>query len=76
MQRLRREKFGGFTVAGVKQKEARNRGTQLLFVAAMLVTGFGGVLSYGGFVVGYAILLIGLLSLTWIFIWALKNWDY
>jgi hypothetical protein len=76
MLKLKREKFGGITVAGVKQKEGKNRGTQLLFLLAMLVTGFGGVLSYGGSIVGYLILLTGLLSLTAIFIWALRNWDY
>jgi hypothetical protein len=72
----RKKKFGGITVAGVKQKEEKNRGTQLLFVLAMLVTGLGGVLSSGGSIVGYLILLIGLLSLTAIFISALRNWDY
>jgi hypothetical protein len=75
--KLRREKrFGGITVAGVKHKEEKNRGTQLLFVLAMLVTGFGGVLSYGGSIAGFVILPIGLLSLIWIFVSALKNWDY
>lgn len=72
----RGNKFGGITVAGVRQKEQKNYGTQLLFLLAMLVTGFGGVLSYGGSIVGYAILVIGLVSLTWVFVWALKNWDY
>ena len=76
MKLKRKKKFGGITVAGVKQKEEKNRGTQLLFVLAMLVTGLGGVLSSGGSIVGYLILLIGLLSLTAIFISALRNWDY
>jgi hypothetical protein len=38
---VRKKRFGGITVAGVKQKEEKNRGAQLLFVLAMLVTGFG-----------------------------------
>jgi hypothetical protein len=76
MLRLRQEKFGGMTVAGVKRKEEKNRVGQLLFVLAMLVTGFGGVLSYGGSIVGYLILLLGLLSMIAIFISALRNWDY
>jgi hypothetical protein len=77
MLKLKREKkFGGITVAGAKQKKEKNRGSQLLFVLAMLVTGFGGVLSYGGSIVGFVILPVGLLSLIGTFVWALKNWDY
>jgi hypothetical protein len=53
MLKLRRaKKFGGTTVGGVKQKEEKNRGAQLLFVLAMLVTFSGAVLSYGGSIVG------------------------
>jgi hypothetical protein len=75
--KLRRAKrFGGTTVAGVKQKEEKNRGAQLLFVLAMLVTFSGAVLSYGGSIVGYFSLLIGMLSMIGIFISALRNWDY
>jgi len=77
MLKLKREKkFGGITVAGAKQKEEKNRGTQLIFILAMLVTGFGGVLSYGGSIVGFIIFIVGLLSLIGVFIWALKNWNY
>ena len=72
----RGEKFGGITVAGVKQQEQKNRSSQLLFVLAMLVTGFGAVLSYGGSIVGYAIFVIGLMSLISICVWALKSWNY
>jgi len=36
----------------------------------------GAVLSYGGSIVGYFSLLIGLLSMIGIFISALRNWDY
>jgi hypothetical protein len=60
----------------IEQTKPKNRGTQLLLILAMLVTGFGGVLAYGGSIVGFVILVIGLLSLVGIFIWALKNWDY
>jgi hypothetical protein len=74
---LKREKrFGGITVAGEKQKEEKNRGAQLFIVLALLVTGFGMVLSYGGSIVGYVILPIGLLALIWLFIRALGSWDY
>jgi hypothetical protein len=74
---LKREtKFGGITVAGEKQKEQKNRGAQLVIILALLVTGFGAVLSYGGSIVGYVILPIGLLGLIWLFIRALRDWDY
>ena len=77
MLRLRRERrFGGVTVAGVPQEDAKNRGAQLLFVLAMLVTGFGGVLSSGGSVVGYVLVVVGLVALIAIFLRALKRWDY
>lgn len=58
----RKEKFGGVTVGGVRQKEEKKRSAQLLLVLAMLITGFGAVLSFGGSMVGYGILVIGLLS--------------
>lgn len=70
------KKFGGISVAGVKQQESRNRGEQLVVVAAMLVTGFGAVLAYGGSLVGYVILPLGLITLIVSFKRALKNWDY
>jgi hypothetical protein len=70
------KKFGGITVAGARQKEEKNRGAQVIIVVAMLVTGLGGVLAYGGSILGFIILVVGILSLIGSFIWALKNWDY
>lgn len=72
----RARRFGGVTVAGVPQEEEKNRGAQLLFVLVLFVTGFGGVLSSGGSVVGYVLVVVGLVCLIAIFIRALKRWDY
>jgi hypothetical protein len=72
----RAEKFGGFTVAGQRQKDEKNRGMQVLVILVMVITGFAAVVAYGGGMVGYILLPISLVTLIWLFVLALRRWEY
>jgi len=78
---FRKKKFGGYTVAGVPQKEEKNRGTQ---IALAIVVGvlFGGPLVAYLFhfhptlvEVGVAV-AVDLLLLVAIALRALRRWEY
>jgi hypothetical protein len=73
----RKKKFGGITVAGVRQKEEKNRGSQLLVIAAVLVTVLGGLLILAvDQLVGLVLLVGGLVPLFLLAVWAIRNWDW
>jgi protein-S-isoprenylcysteine O-methyltransferase Ste14 len=73
----REKKFGGITVAGVRQKEQKSRGSQLLVLAALLVTVCGLLLAVAvDLVFGLFVTFVGFACLIALTAWAIRNWDW
>lgn len=73
----RKKKFGGITVAGVRQKEQKSRGSQFLVLTAVLVTVFGLLLAVSvDLVFGLFVAAVGFVSLIALTGWAIRNWDW
>jgi hypothetical protein len=61
----------------IEQTQTKNRGSQLLVIAAILVTIFGGLLTIAGSQgVGLVLLVGGFVSLIASALWAIRNWDW
>jgi hypothetical protein len=60
----------------IEQERPKNRRSQLLIVAALLVTILGGFLAIGGLVFGLVLLGGGFVALIALTVWSLRNWDY
>jgi hypothetical protein len=74
---LSKKKFGGITVAGVRQKEQKSRGSQFLVLAAVLVTVSGLLLAVAvDLVFGLFVTFVGFASLIVLTAWAIRNWDW
>ncbi len=58
------------------EKKTKNYGSQVLFILGIIAVFLGGVLTYGGSLVGMAILVVGVATLVGVGWWAVKNWDY
>jgi hypothetical protein len=78
----RRKKFGGVTVAGVRQKEQKNWGGQIVLVLALGGVLFGGTLAVAagsGSTAGVVALCVCVLSLIVLVTTALRavnTWDF
>jgi F0F1-type ATP synthase assembly protein I len=57
-------------------RQPKNRRSQLLVIAVLLVTVIGGLLAISGWVIGLVLLFGGFVALFAIAVWAFKNWDY
>lgn len=73
----RKRKFGGITVAGVRQKEQKSRGSQLLVLTAVIVTVSGLLLAVAvDLVLGLFVAVVGFAALIALTVWAIRNWDW
>jgi Flp pilus assembly protein TadB len=61
----------------IEQTQPKNRGSQLLVIAAILVTVLGGLLTIAvDQVIGLVLLVGGFVSLIALTAWAIRNWDW
>jgi len=60
----------------MEQKRAKNRGSQLLVIASLLVTVLGALLAVDGRWFGFVVLAAGLVALIAGLAWSVKHWDF
>ena len=60
----------------IEEKQPKHRGSQLLVVAALLVTVLGGALAIGGRWLGLVVLAGGVVALIALTVWSIRNWDW
>jgi hypothetical protein len=79
---FRRTKFGGYTVNGVRVRQAKNRGAQLVLFVALVCSAASGVLAGVApvgkppFVVAICVCAASSTTFLAVFVRALRTWDY
>ena len=60
----------------MERKRPKNRGSQLVVIASLLVTVLGALLAIDGQWFGFVVLAVGLVALIAAMAWSVRHWDF